>query len=807
MDNYRTIQGKKTNNLTGLSHQNFSPANTQNYQKSSMKINPFFIENNKSRSFNPNNLKININQNSMNMNLNMNQNNMNMNLNQNHGNDLNYMNRKNMKYNGIFPNSMEINNDMNINSNCGNQTSNISAFSQNPNDQKYVIRDKMNNNFNMNNNINQNNNAMNNMNNIIEPNNNNNNNFNIGMDMNMNNPNNNINNMMNNNNNNMNINNMGNNMMNNSGMINNNMNINNVNNMNNNNIMNISNANINNIMSNSMNMNNANNSKMMNNSKIMNNMNNNNMNISNVNNNFNNMNVNNNNINMTNMNINNMNNANNNINNNNMNNFNMFNNMGENNMNIDNMNMLNNNNNMNPQNNMNNPNPNINDVNININNDNNNDQNQLNKICDTHVLKNSMYYEYKESEATLHINQLLKDMDSFGEIVKNKIEQEKVANPNKFISLDEALSYNVQNNNFGNNNFGNNMINFGFGGFNNNNSDPQKDYYVCGIIKLALESQGCTCEIERDYAQGSEQKEIFTAMQFITNGMYKFKKYIFTFDFGDEKNNVMFNDLIARDNFNKRFKYTLKKLLNLDPKDIVISDPRKGPYKISAIIKQSNFKELTGEQLFNSLKQNMDYTGIQKVEKTILLNGCKLNRVMLDPLGDRSTGWGIGEMRGGKPYRPPESWIGYGLKVFDRYDGGNNDWIDYNNNPGEWAVAYHSMGASLSGDIKNNNNNSQLINMYNNLQETITRQKYKNAIDEYNKSKVVGEGVYMTPNPEIMENYCSIYSYQGKKYKIGIMCRIMPKKIRCPDANDTYWVINGTDNEVRPYRILIKEVF
>ena len=84
----------------------------------------------------------------------------------------------------------------------------------------------------------------------------------------------------------------------------------------------------------------------------------------------------------------------------------------------------------------------------------------------------------------------------------------------------------------------------------------------------------------------------------------------------------------------------------MDPKDIVISDPRKGPYKISAIIKQSNFNELTGEQLFNSLKKNIDYTGIQKVEKTILLNGCKLNRVMLDPSGDRSTGWGIGEMRG-----------------------------------------------------------------------------------------------------------------------------------------------------------------
>ena len=43
-------------------------------------------------------------------------------------------------------------------------------------------------------------------------------------------------------------------------------------------------------------------------------------------------------------------------------------------------------------------------------------------------------------------------------------------------------------------------------------------------------------------------------------------------------------------------------------------------------------------------------------------------------------------------------------------------------------------------------------------------------------------------------------------YKIGIMTRVKPELIRCPVDKQDYWVINGTDNEVRPYRILIKEL-
>ena len=132
--------------------------------------------------------------------------------------------------------------------------------------------------------------------------------------------------------------------------------------------------------------------------------------------------------------------------------------------------------------------------------------------------------------------------------------------------------------------------------------------------------------------------------------------------------------------------------------------------------------------------------------------------------------------------------MGYGLRVLDRYDNGNNDWIDYNNNPDEWAVAYHGMGIGINGDINNNN------------------LKYKKSKDIYHEGQKVEEGIYMTQDPSIIEQYCSDYELQGKKYKIAIMCRIMPKKIRCPEEEKNFWIINGTENEVRPYRILIKEI-
>ena len=412
----------------------------------------------------------------------------------------------------------------------------------------------------------------------------------------------------------------------------------------------------------------------------------------------------------------------------------------------------------------------------------------------------SKYYDYNPSEATCQINSLLKDMDNYGELIKKKIIQEKNSNPNKFISVEEALSISVQNNI--NNNQNNMGMNMGMGMSMPNSNNPKNDFFVLSLLKLALQSEGCTCEIERDIAQNVEDvNEGYTGVQFLVNGMYKYKKYILSFDLGEEKNSLMITDLTLQGDFNKRLLIALKGLFKLTEKDIILVNPRNSPYIISVIIKKSSFDELTDIQLFNSLKSNQAFDTIVKVEKTILLNGIKLNRKMLDFRGDRYEGWGVNELRGGKPYNPPIGWNGYGIRVWERYDYGDNTWLDYKNTPGEWSVAYHGFGSSLSGNSK-----FVISPDNNNLLNTIIRQEFKNNNDKYHQGKTVGEGVYMTQFPNVLEKYCSEYACQGKKYKIGFMCRVMPDKIRCPENNDDFWIINGTDNEVRPYRILIKEV-
>ena len=515
------------------------------------------------------------------------------------------------------------------------------------------------------------------------------------------------------------------------------------------------------------------------NSPFINSMDNNNMNndINSMNNNMNNFNINNSNNMNINMNMNNnmgINDINNNMNinlDNNFNNQNNMNNMNNFNNDINNMNMNMNMNmgiGMSINNNNNNPN-----LNPNLNMNNNNEQNILNQICDTHVKHLSIGYDYAPSQATSHLNSLLKDMDSFGQIIKKKIENEQLTNPTKFISVDEA--------------------------FNSGN-----EHLKClAKLKVALNSEGCTCEIERNNLSEDEVKEIYTTIQFIVNGMYKFKKYIFRFDFGEEKNKVMLSDDIARNNFNADLTKKLCSVLTLNFKDIIINNPFKDSLIFVAIIKNSNFNEMDEIQLLSNLKNDDDFNTIINVEKTILLNGCKLSLQMLDQRGDRNVGWGINEIRGGKPYFPPIGWNGYGLNVLDRYDSGDNTWLDYQNLQGEWSVAYHGMGASLTGEKKMNSMSSHYnFNVSN--EQTVIRQQFKNSDDKYHIGGKVGEGVYMTPNPIIMEQFSSVYQYGGEKYKIGIMCRVKPDSIRCPNHTEDYWIINGTDNEVRPYRILIK---
>ena len=415
-------------------------------------------------------------------------------------------------------------------------------------------------------------------------------------------------------------------------------------------------------------------------------------------------------------------------------------------------------------------------------NKNNFDQEQLDnirksEIIERHSEKYSTYYDYTPGETEGNLNELLEDINSFGEITKMGIEKDLKSNPNKFIPLDDALK----------------------DGFEN-------EFFVLGLLGKILEKQGSLVVIEKDNPKTAEQnKEINTTLQFLVNNMYNFKKYIFHFDFGEEKNNEMLKNEGKRWEFNTKLKKILLYKFNLDYSDIIMTNPRIGSYQITAIIKKLNYIDYSPEKLLAELKEDIDIeiNKIQKVEKGILLSGCKLNPFMLDKRGNNCDGgWGVNETRGNHKYHPPIGWLGFGLRVIDRFDNGCNDWIDYRNKKGEWSVAYHGVGSLLG--------NSEALNMINFLNmeniQTGIRQNFKESKDYYHKDQKVGEGVYVTPKPEILDKYCPIFEYDGTKYKVGFMTRVMPEKIRCPEEEEDYWVINGTDNEIRPYRILIKEI-
>ena len=138
----------------------------------------------------------------------------------------------------------------------------------------------------------------------------------------------------------------------------------------------------------------------------------------------------------------------------------------------------------------------------------------------------------------------------------------------------------------------------------------------------------------------------------------------------------------------------------------------------------------------------------------------------------------------------------------DKYDNGNNTWLGFDGSKGEWCVAYHGVGrASNSQQIK------QIIgSIYNGSFKPGQWQVYKDDEDLFHKGKKVKTGVYCTPKIDVAEGYAGQVDINNKKYYAVLMVRVKPKAIRCPKTMESYWVVNGTTDEIRPYRILYKEV-
>ena len=384
-----------------------------------------------------------------------------------------------------------------------------------------------------------------------------------------------------------------------------------------------------------------------------------------------------------------------------------------------------------------------------------------------------------EKQKNQKINNVLEDMCAYGAITKKEIKEEKEKHPEKFIETSQALK--MEKNDEG--------------------------LFALGLISQDLENLGIETAIEKD-ENPNEQEADSVGLQFITNGMINKKKYDLHFELGEKRNEELLDNKAEYEKFKENLRAKLSKDYNIPPEKIVITFPQKGSFHVQVIFQSDEFNNLNKQQFINKFKNDPEYkelSNLKDIHEEVIMGGVKLSRNQLDPRGNRNDGWGIGENRGGKKYDPPIGWNGIGLKVLDKYDNGNNTWIGMNNSPGEWCVAYHGLARGQSSDKVKNITGLVIRGKGKENFKKGANQVHKDCPDVFHKGQKVGEGVYCTPTISTAEIYSGVSNINGQNYKTVIMVRVNPKLIRhCTDSGN-YWVVNGTTDEIRPYRILYKK--
>ena len=370
--------------------------------------------------------------------------------------------------------------------------------------------------------------------------------------------------------------------------------------------------------------------------------------------------------------------------------------------------------------------------------------------------KNSqnIYVEKKEK-----IKDTLEDMALLGSIEKQKIIHEKKTSPNQFIPVDLCLKSNDEH------------------------------LQILGILGKYLENIGIYCTIEKNDAINEEdQQDANQLLQFIFNGYILKKKYILDFALAKKRIEQLYKYEAQRNIFNDNLKEEISKALNIDKDELIAKEFEKSKevYTVLLVFRTNLSVVLTKEMLHNIFQKNKyDLKHFSNLQVQPIIEIIRLNKSMLDSRGDNKddSRWGYDELRGGEEYIPPVGWFRYGLRVFDKYDNGNNDWLSYDNREGEWCIAY----SGLSGFIKQ-------------------YEQLANYEDAKHMGKKIGNGVFIWNDPKYLKEKIENINVNGSNYKLGLMLRVKPEKIRVPKNVPNVWIVNGTADEIRPYGILLLKV-
>ena len=366
----------------------------------------------------------------------------------------------------------------------------------------------------------------------------------------------------------------------------------------------------------------------------------------------------------------------------------------------------------------------------------------------------------KEEGDTIKVKDTLEDMALLGCYESIAIEKELKNSPDKFVSIDYCLK-----------------------------SDDEQ-FFILGIIAKYLEKIGIKSVIEKAEVTEDveEQKDANTLLQFICNGYILKQKYILSFMLQETKiNQLRIKDDMAM-KFNELIKQAISVAYNIQKDQIIVKEFEKysNIYTVLLVFKNNINLKLTKDELLIIFKKSkFDIKYFSDIEYIPILETIRLNKSMLDSQGNNKNDlfWGYNETRGGEIYYPPVGWHRYGLRVFNKYDNQNNDWLSYDNRKGEWCISY----SGLSGFTNKN-------------------QSLENDNDIKNPGQKIGNGVFTWFKPELINNYTESIDVNGINYKMALMLRVNPKKIRIPQSDQNVWVVNGNPDEIRPYGILLKKV-
>ena len=223
---------------------------------------------------------------------------------------------------------------------------------------------------------------------------------------------------------------------------------------------------------------------------------------------------------------------------------------------------------------------------------------------------------------------------------------------------------------------------------------------------------------------------------------------------------------------------------------------------IQLIFQSKEFNSLSNNEFENKIYKELDIKQLKMLKEIFndVIVRFRLPLNCLDYRGNKIQGWSINQKRGKIYYDPPLGWIGIGLKVIDKYE--NNTWIGNNNSNGEWCIAYHGVGCYQASDHIKNIIKCICCSSF----KAGSHQIYADCFDILNPENKIGYGVYFSPFINCAEMYAGTCCINNNNYKIVLMVRINPKSIRQCEDGRHYYIVNGTTDEVRPYRILFKRI-